>query len=129
MAITLKRSMRQPTDHENLASVREKILAAAKEAKDAGRHDTLEVVLPAVRHTISEPIVLSAKENPELLSLDITIRGAYAGQAAITSLVRLDSKAFVKEEGKEYFTYQFEKKKGEKYPRFRDLFLNFRRIP
>ena len=129
MAITLESLKRQTTEENDLALVREKILAAAKEASDAGRHDKIEVVLPAVRHVLHEPLVLSAEKNPELRALDITIRGAYAGQAEISSLVRLNSREFVQAEGKQYFTYQFEKEKDGKYPRFRELFFNFRRMP
>lgn len=129
MAITLHTLKYNPTEEANLAAVREKILAAAREAEEAGRHDKLEVVLPAMRHVITEPLVFSVKENPELAHLDVTVRGAYAGQAEITSLVRVDSSKFTQPEGKEYFTFQFEKEKGKGYPRFRELFLNFRRIP
>ena len=129
MAITLHTLKYNPTEEANLAAVREKILAAAREAAEAGRHDKLEVVLPAMRHVITEPLVFSVKENPELAHLDVTVRGAYAGQAEITSLVRVDSRKFEQPEGKEYFTFQFEKEKGKGYPRFRELFLNFRRIP
>ena len=129
MAITLHTLKYNPTEEASLAAVREKILTAAREAEEAGRHDKLEVVLPAMRHVITEPLVLSVKENPELAHLDVTVRGAYAGQAEITSLVRVDSRKFEQPEGKEYFTFQFEKEKGKGYPRFRELFLNFRRIP
>ncbi|MBE6567277.1 MAG: right-handed parallel beta-helix repeat-containing protein [Ruminococcaceae bacterium] len=129
MAITLHREERTSAEHTDLRSVREQILTAAKAAEEAGRHDKIEVVIPGYRHTVTEPLVFSTKENPELSSLDITLRGAYPGAAEINSLVRLNGADFVQAKGKEYFTYQFEKEKGKKYPRFRELFLNFRRIP
>ncbi len=129
MAITLHREERTSAEYTDLCSVREQILTAAKAAEEAGRHDKIEVVIPGYRHTVTEPLVFSTKENPELSSLDITLRGAYPGAAEINSLVRLNGKDFTKAEGKEFFTYQFEKAKGKPYPRFRELFLNFHRIP
>ena len=86
MTINCKRTETASQSFEDLASIREQILTAAKEAEESGRHDSIEVLLPPGKYTIHEPFVLSAKENPELLSLDITLKGKYERRAYIQAL-------------------------------------------
>ena len=128
MAITLKTVECRTAEHASLPEIRREILAAARAAQKAGRHDKLVVELPKGKHTLSEPFCLSAKENPELKNVDITLTSSVPGEAEINSLVRLDGKAFTPVSGTEYFAYKFKKTKG-KYPYFHDFFLNFKRIP
>ena len=128
MSITLNKIVNTPTDLGDLSSVREQILAAARTAQAANRHDDIVIELDPGAYNLTEPFVLSAEENPELTSLNITLRGKYAQTAKIQSLVRLDGKRFVRAEDKPYFTYQMEKDSEGKYPRFHDLHLNFREI-
>ena len=128
MAITLNRMETVKSDKATLAEVRETILAAAKEASEAGRHDKIVVSLPAARHTLTEPFVLSAEENPELNNLDILMKGEYQGKAEINSLVRLDGFKFALAPNGRYYTYQLDADEKGDYPRFREFFLNFHRI-
>ncbi len=127
MPIKLSHTEAVKSDHATLAEIREGILAAAREAAAAGRHDKLDILLSDTRYTLDAPFVLSAVENPELSSVDITFRAKYPGETQISSLVRMDGKKFVKPEGKKYFIYDFMKEEG-KFPLFRDFHLNFRRI-
>jgi hypothetical protein len=112
----------------DLSDVRKTILAAAKRAAKTETHTKYDVALPVGKHTLKEPFRLSAKENPELKFLDITIRSEKPGMAEVNSLVRLDGKKFVKAAAGDYFTYDFMKEEG-KIPLFRDLFLNYKHIP
>lgn len=127
MPILFHRSERKRTDYKTLAEVREEILAAAREASEAKRRDKLEITLTETKYTLDAPFALSAKENPELAALDVTLRAKYPGQTQISSLVRMDGKKFVQPEDKKYFVYDFVKEEG-KVPLFRDFHLNFRRI-
>ena len=127
MAIKLQTMECKNTEHASFTEIRESILAAAKAAKEAGRHDKLVIELPQGKHTLTEPFRLSAVENPELASVDITLTSSVAGAAEINSLVRMDGKLFAPVKGTDYFVYKFKKEKG-KYPKFHDFFLNFKRI-
>ena len=126
MAITTYIAM--PYEHDDLATARDAILAAAKEAAEAGKHGRVEIVLPDGKYTVREPLRFSTEENPELASLDITLRAKNPGQAQVSSLVRMDGTKFDRPEGKDYFTYDYKEKEGI-HPLFRDFFLNFKKIP
>ena len=103
MPIKLSHTEAVKSEHTTLAEIREGILAAAREAEAAGRHDKLDILLTDTKYTLDAPFVLSAVENPELHSVDITFRAKYPGETQISSLVRMDGKKFVKAEGKKYF--------------------------
>ena len=78
---------------------REDILAAAREAEAAGRHDTLVVEIEGGWPYLPEPFVLSAKDNPELCSVDITLRGKDGDTPHIHALHRIELSAFEPVEG------------------------------
>ena len=94
MAIQLETLERKRSELSSLADIRKEILAAAKRAEAAGRHDSLIIELPQGKHSISETLTLSKTQNPELAHVDITLRSKVAGAAEINSLVRLDGKDF-----------------------------------
>ena len=127
MGIKCNTFVQNPIEKATLAEVREEILASAKAAKEAGRHDKVEIVLPVGTYPLTEPFRLSTVDNPELDAIDLSIRSVHPGMAKITSLIRLDGKKFVKSETHDYFTYDFMKEEG-KVPLFRDFFLNFKNI-
>lgn len=129
MAITLNKAVTEETECASLSAVREEILKTAKKNAEEGKRDAITVELEHAVYNLDEPFVLSAKENPELASLDITLRAKYTGRSYIQSLVRLDGKRFVRAEDTPYFTYQLDKDESGNYPRFHDLHLNFNRIP
>ena len=130
MAISITKIQKERnTDNKTLPEIREAILAAAREAAAAERHDELVIELPQGEHLLSEPFVLSAKENPELSSVSITLRAAHSMRPAVHSRVAIDGRAFVPVEGKPYFRYQFEKGEDGKYPLFHDLYLDGKKIP
>ena len=83
MAINIQRILRENSKVTDISELKASILAAAKVAEEAGRHDTLVIELDAGHHYISEPIALSATENPELKSLDITLRGSVSRAAEV----------------------------------------------
>ena len=123
MSITLNQTRTDGGEFTSLAEVREAILAAAREAQAADRHDTLDIAIPNGWYGITEPFVLSAKENPELNFVDITLRGEYERLAVIHSLALIPEAGFTPVKGKPYFKYQFAKDENGKYPLFHDLFV------
>ena len=127
MAIQLETLERKHSEISSLEEIKKEILAAAKRAEEAGRHDSLIIELPQGKHSITETLTLSKTQNPELAHVDITLRSKVAGAAEINSLVRLDGKDFTPVKGTDYYLYKFKKEKG-KYPKFNDFFLNFKRI-
>ena len=108
--------------------LREGILAAAKEAHDAGRRDELTVSFPTGKYCLTETLNLSAKENPELLSLDITFKGTPAGTANLTSLVQVDGFSLSLAPHGKYYTAQLAADENGSYPRFREFFMKFHRL-
>ena len=127
--IYTKHTTCEKSECATITEMRDAILAAAREAKENGKHEKLEVVIPAGRYTLTEPLVFSAEKNPELLSLDITLKAEHAGRAEISSHECLDSTAFKPAKGKDYFTYKFKKAGRRGYPLFRELQLNYNPIP
>ena len=128
MAFTLKTVECTTNEHASFGEIKKSILKAAKAAEKTGRHDKLVIELPQGKNTLTETFKLSAKENPELKHVDVTLRAKIAGTAELNSLVRLDGSLFTPVEGTDYHLYKFKKQKGS-YPLFHDFFLNFKRIP
>ena len=129
MPIQLKRMICENETVSALSEAKEKILAAARAAKEAGRHDKITVEIDRGDHFITEPFVLSGIENPELASVDITLRGTNAGKAYIQSWKHVWDKEFTQHpERPYYYTYQFSKDENGKYPQFHELALNGRPI-
>lgn len=124
MPITLHTVTVTPTVRNDFAAIREDILAAAREAQAAGRHDTLVVDIEGGWPYLAEPFVLSAKENPELLSVDITLRGKDGDTPRIHALRRIEMTAFEPVAGTPYYRYQLPADETGAYPRFHNLFLN-----
>ena len=83
MAIFMEHITSETAKVKDLSELKESILAAAKEAKEAERHDNLVIELENGYYYLTEPFVLSGKENPELRSLDITISGKKGGSSTI----------------------------------------------
>lgn len=127
MPITCHEHVIKSAECASLAEAHDAILAAAKAAEAENKRMKYEVVLPLGRHALTKTFRLSAKENPELNFLDLTIRAEDSGTAEVHSLVRLDGLKFAKAEKKSYLTYDFVKEDG-KIPLFRDLFLNFNHL-
>ena len=125
MPIKLNHYVTDKTEFSDLAAVREEILAAAKAAAEAGRHDALTVALDGGYYYLTEPFVLSKAENPELASLDITIRAKHPRAATISSWGRVLGRDFTRVAGsKTKWVYQFPKNEDGSYPLFHELFVN-----
>ena len=129
MAITLKKIVSSTASYNELSEMKAHILAAAKEAAEANRVDKLVVEFSQGYHYLSEPLTLSAEENPELASLELTLRATYAGTTTLTSWGRVMGDQFTPAEGMEgVYAYTFPKDENGKFPLFRDLFVNGSRI-
>ncbi len=112
---------------QTLAEVKESVLAAAKAAKDAGRIVELVAELDHKLYTLDEPLVFSAKENPELKSVRLSIRAAEGMRPVVWSNKSI-TEPFTKVEGTEYYVCQLSKDENGEYPKFRDLYMNMRRM-
>ena len=125
MAIEINRYASKDTTFSDFSAIREAILTAAREAEAAGKHDSFTVELDGTYHFLTEPLVLSATENPELLSLDITLRSRFSRGATLQSWRHAFGKDFVQSaENPCLYTCQLEKEPDGKYPLFHELFLN-----
>ena len=110
----------------SLAEVREGILAAAKSATPQA---PVEVVaeLGQASYLLTEPFVLSAKENPELSNVRVTLKAATSMRPIVTSCVPI-TETYEKVEGKPYYKCQLEKDENGEYPRFHDLYFKGQRL-
>ena len=125
MAVTLTQTRTATKGAASLKEAKELILLAAREAQAAGRHDKITVELDGGQYTLDEPLVFSATENPELLHLDITLRGKFPRAATVQSFGHVFGKDLTPVEGKPgAYTYQFPKGEDGKYPLFRELLFN-----
>ncbi len=98
-----------------------------KEAADAGKHTSIVVELSDGAYSIAEPIVLDGTDIvPGYTKLNI--RAAEGAFPAINGLKVLDSSAFQKVEGQEYYVYQFAPLSDGSYPVFHDFYDNGERI-
>ena len=78
-------------------------------------------------YTLEEPLVFSAKENPELKSVRLTLRNAPDMRPIVSSNVMITS-AFDKVEGTDYYVAKLPKDENGNYPKFRDLYMNLDRM-
>ena len=124
MSFTLSHAVNSQAEHKSFSALKEGILAAAREAQSAGRRDKLVIDIEGGWHYLDTPLVLSAVENPELLSLDITLRGKNGDTPKIHCFRRIELSMFEAVEGKPYLKYQLEKGEDGEYPHFHNLFLN-----
>ena len=124
MSFTVSHAVTAQTEEKSFSALKESILTAAKAAKEAGRRDALVIDIQGGWHYLDTPLVLSAEENPELLSLDITLRGKDGDTPKIHCFRRIELSEFETVEGKPYLKYQLPKGEDGKYPHFHNLFLN-----
>ena len=125
MGIQVNQYVCTQTAKNDLSAIREEILAAAREAKEAGRHDQLVVELDGGFHYLTEPFVLSKTANPELEAVDITLRAKNPRAATIQSWAHVFGKDMTPVPGKPgVYTYQFPKDENGKYPLFHELMYN-----
>ena len=125
MAVTLNRVQCVTQSVASFPEAKALLLAAARAAKEADRHDRITVEIDGGQYTLNEPFVLSATENPELLSLDITLRGKFPAGTTVQSFGHVFGKDLSPVAGKPgHYTYQFAPDENGGYPLFRELLLN-----
>ena len=125
MGIQVNQYVCTQTAKSDLAAIREDLLAAAREAAAADRHDTLVVELDGGFHYLTEPFVLSKTQNPELANVDITLRAKNPRAATIQSWKHVFGKDMTPVADKPgVYTYQFSKDENGKYPLFHELCYN-----
>ncbi|MCQ2385346.1 MAG: right-handed parallel beta-helix repeat-containing protein [Clostridia bacterium] len=83
----------------------------------------LEVILDHGGYSLQRPAVFSAEDIPGLAYTNLTLKAKSGMRPMLTDLYRLDNSRFVKAEGKDNYTYQFERDENGKYPIFRELFI------
>ncbi|MBQ9130552.1 MAG: right-handed parallel beta-helix repeat-containing protein, partial [Clostridia bacterium] len=106
-------------------------LAQIKElAKTATAESPLEVslILDADRYHLSAPIELSAEKEPALANVRLTIKGKDGMTPKLSGAWYFYHDKFEAVKGKPYYKYQLEKGADKKYPQFREMMVDRRRI-
>ena len=122
MSILLKRG-NTAVAYPDAPTVREALLALARELAANGQRDAVEVLFDEGHHSLRVPFRLSAVEEPALSALDITLSG---NAATVSSLLPILEKP---QKSNGYFTYQLKKEENGDFPIFRELFLDGIRVP
>ena len=126
MAIKIQITERATETVDTFAEVRESILALAKTASEK---EPLEITaeVEAGEYVLEEPFVLSAKENPELKNVRLTLKAAPEARPLIAAWHPVKG-PFETVEGKPYYRCRLEKDENGKYPRFHDLYYKGKRL-
>ncbi|MBO5754944.1 MAG: right-handed parallel beta-helix repeat-containing protein [Clostridia bacterium] len=111
---------------QTLAEAREEILALAKTASSENIVEIL-VELDKESYLLTEPFVLSVKDDPELAYVRVTIKAAEGVRPLITSWLPIEG-GCEKVEGKPYYRCRLEKNEKGEYPRFHDVYLGGKRL-
>ena len=128
MAISVtKRTSVRGQDTPTLTEIRRQVLAAAEEASADNVID-LTVELDQGRHTVEEPLVFSADENPGLAHVRLTIKSRNNWRPIISGLKFISGAEFAPVEGTPYYKYQFPKDENGAYPVFYDFFRGDKRL-
>lgn len=109
----------------DIFAAKEAILRFAETA-DSNNHKKADLVLDSGEYRLSAPLVFDAKENPALLNIELSIR-CKNGTAVFTSN-RMIPRGNIEKTG-DVYTYCFEKNEQGEYPRFRDVYEEFDRMP
>ncbi|MBO5653738.1 MAG: right-handed parallel beta-helix repeat-containing protein [Clostridia bacterium] len=126
MAITIKINKENSGYAQTLAEAREQILVAAKDAS-ADSVSEIEVELSQGSYILSEPFVLSEKENPELKKVKITLKAGADARPLVAAWHHVKG-PFEAVEGKPYYRCRLEKDENGNYPRFHDLYYKGKRL-
>ena len=112
---------------DTLEAIEAAIIDAAR-AANAEHKIEIEVNLRNDRYFISRPFTLDAKAHPSLAYTNIKIRANEGSHPVIDSLTEIDASDFVRVSDGIY-KYQFKKDENGKYPVFRQLCCNGKRLP
>ena len=104
---------------KTLAEAREEILALAKTASAENIVEIL-VELTEASYILTEPFVLSAKEEPSLAYVRVTVKAAEGVRPTVAAWHPVKG-PFEPVEGKPYYRCRLEKDEKGDYPRFHDL--------
>ena len=122
MGIYLNKTTKEYEPQVTLAEVKEKILAAAAEAEQGSAVD-VTVELDSGRYRAEAPVVLSAREHPELARIRLTVKAKSTMRPIVSGIRYLSGADFTPVEGTPYYKYQLERDENGEYPKFHDLFL------
>ena len=109
----------------DIIAAREAILSFAKGSEHKKR-EKAELILDDGEYVVTKPISFDAAEEPALANISLSFI-CERGKARFTSLKPLNSDGFRKEET--FYTYSLERNGQGNFPRFRDLYVDGRRIP
>ncbi|MCQ2385345.1 MAG: right-handed parallel beta-helix repeat-containing protein, partial [Clostridia bacterium] len=123
MAITVQKTFHKADDWAKLSDGFAQIKAAASSAT-AEKPLNLTVELPNGATAVRRPLTLSARENPGLAYVSLTIRGQNGMRPVLTGLKTLP-KVPVQTDGQGDYVYSFPPEDGEA-PSFRELFVSNR---
>ncbi|MCQ2385716.1 MAG: hypothetical protein MJ078_03465, partial [Clostridia bacterium] len=127
MAILVQKKVHEKISVASLTEAEDVILTAA-ECATAEKPVELTIELDHGTVKLDKPLVLSAKEHPGLANVSLTVKAKSGMRPVLTDMCRLDNRKFETVCGKEYVKYQFEADENGKYPLFRELFVDGKRI-
>ncbi len=109
----------------DMLEAREAILSFAGKI-ESGKREQADLILDDGTYVLKKPLIFDAEKEPVLAKISLSFL-CEEGVAHFTSQQALDINGF-KKEGK-YYTYQLERNESGEFPRFRDFYVNGRRIP
>ena len=112
-------------EFSDIYSARDAVLRFARKA-DGKTRQKAELVFEKGKYKLSKSVVFSAKEDPGLSHIELSL-SCEEGKAVFTSEKVLLPDGFKKQGN--YYTYRFKKDENGKYPSLRDLYVNGKRIP
>ena len=127
MAIVIERCERERFALSSLEEIKGELLRIAEVAGEDERVD-VTVTLDHGSYFLSSPLCLSVKENPTLSRLCLHLKAKAGMRPCLTGNLPLRGAAFAPCAGGETYVYRFERDVEGKYPLFRDLYVNGKRL-
>lgn len=109
----------------DIFAAREAVLSFAKKTHEEKRVKA-ELVFDDEEYALPKPLIFDGNEEPALTNLALSLI-CENGTARFTSAQILDSEKFQKQGN--FYVYQFEREENGEFPRFRDFYINEKRVP
>jgi len=106
-------------------SARKAVLSFAEKA-DQKKHETAELVFDAEEYVLKKPLIFDGNEEPALTRIFLKL-ACEDGKACFTSEQVLDIREFQKQD--DMYIYRFKRDENGEFPRFRDFYVNGKRVP
>ena len=109
----------------DIYAAREAVLSFAENVTEEKR-EKAELIFDDEEYVLQKPLVFDGNENPGLYQISLTL-ACENGTAKFTSEQILDPLDFQKDG--DAYVYRFERDENGEFPRFRDFYVNGKRVP